>query len=261
MLAPETRLRVFRALTKIPPLTSTRVRATILKSYKAGKWKRARVAERLGSARFSKPAMGEMDVQLAELLGDGGVFVEAGANDGFRQSNTYYLERFCGWTGVLVEPIPELATLARERREARVFNCALVASGYAADTVTVRYGDLMSGIGSDLTEASWGWEDAHDVVAPARTLTSLLDEAGIERIDLLSLDVEGYEASVLDGLDLGRFAPRFVLLEVLQSDLASLMALLPGYEVLRWLTERDALLTRQSRVGDVATEATRQGHF
>src|SRR4051794_21291491 len=250
MLAPDTRLRVFRALTRVPPLTSDRLRETILKSYKAAKWRRAQLAERLGSARFSKPAMGKMDVQLAEILGSGGVFVEAGANDGFRQSNTYYLERFCGWTGVLVEPIPALATLAQERRSAQVFNCAVVGGDYGADTVTIRYGDLMSGIGADLTEASWGWEDAYDVVAPARTLTSLLDEAGLGRIDLLSLDVEGYEASVLAGLDLGRFHPRFVLLEVLQGDLASMRELLPGYEVVHWLTDHDALLTREEGVGD-----------
>ena len=39
----------------------------------------------------------------------GGVFVEAGANDGYAQSNTYYFERMRGWSGVLIEPVPELA--------------------------------------------------------------------------------------------------------------------------------------------------------
>jgi hypothetical protein len=33
-------------------------------------------------------------------------------------------------------------------------------------------------------------------------------------IDLLSLDVEGFEPQALAGLDLGRHAPRFALIEV-----------------------------------------------
>jgi hypothetical protein len=49
---------------------------------------------------------------------------------------------------------------------------------------------------------------------PARPLSSLLDEAGICRVDLLSLDVEGYEAQALRGLDLSRHAPMWILVEM-----------------------------------------------
>jgi hypothetical protein len=48
-----------------------------------------------------------MDERLAAMLGDGGYFVEAGAHDGFTQSNTYLLERRHGWRGLLVEPMPD----------------------------------------------------------------------------------------------------------------------------------------------------------
>ena len=62
---------------------------------------------------------------------DRGYFVEAGANDGHLQSNTYYFERFKGWTGVLIEPIPELYNrCVRERPRSRVLNYALVPDGY-----------------------------------------------------------------------------------------------------------------------------------
>jgi hypothetical protein len=52
-----------------------------------------------------------------------------------------------------------------------------------------------------------------EVEVPARTLSSVLDEAGISRIDLLSLDVEGFELQALSGLDLGRHRPRYMLIE------------------------------------------------
>jgi len=69
-----------------------------------------------------------MDVQLDRIIDrDRGFFIEAGGFDGFTQSNTDYLERFRGWRGILVEPMPELAALARRNRpEARVLRYALV---------------------------------------------------------------------------------------------------------------------------------------
>lgn len=54
--------------------------------------------------------------------------------------------------------------------------------------------------------------------AIARTLTSLLDEAKAPNcIDLLSLDVEGNELAVLQGLDFNRYRIKWILLEVLST--------------------------------------------
>jgi FkbM family methyltransferase len=46
----------------------------------------------------------------------GGFFVEAGALDGIGGSCTYALERYLGWTGILVEPGLSFPALRRNRR-------------------------------------------------------------------------------------------------------------------------------------------------
>ena len=47
----------------------------------------------------------KMDKKLLKYLNyNNGFFIELGANDGLRQSNTYYLEKNLGWRGILIEP-------------------------------------------------------------------------------------------------------------------------------------------------------------
>jgi hypothetical protein len=81
--------------------------------------------------RYSQPALFGMDRRLEALMPwPGGTFLEAGAHDGYTQSNTYFLEHHRGWSGVLVEPVPELrAKCERRRPRAQVFGCALVGPG------------------------------------------------------------------------------------------------------------------------------------
>ncbi len=178
--------------------------------------------ERMGSARFSRPALHDMDRKLDELFDrDGGFFVEAGGFDGYTQSNTYYLERFRGWRGILVEPMPELAAEARLNRPgARVVECALVADGYGSDTIEMDFGDLWSTV-TGVHDDNWaaggvvlGWRDQRRERVAARPLSRVLDEAGSPQVDLLSLDVEGYETEALNGLDFSRHAPRWILVEM-----------------------------------------------
>jgi hypothetical protein len=91
--------------------------------------------------------------------------------------------------------------------------------------VTMSYGDLMSVVADAEgahEHAAQGAETAggrvYEVTVPARTLTSVLEEAGSPAVDLLVLDIEGLELDVLRGLDLDRFAPRLMLIEMLEME-------------------------------------------
>lgn len=160
-----------------------------------------------------------------------GYFVELGANDGIRQSNTYRLQKRYGWTGLLIEPSPLKFSQCVQNRafgNAPDIKCAAcVPFEFQDKFVEMEYSDLMSvAIGLDLSreDASQQVERGlpflasplyrHYFGAPARTLTSLLDEVGAPaNFDLLSLDVEGNELAVLRGLDLIRYRPRWILAE------------------------------------------------
>ena len=46
------------------------------------------------------------------------------------------------------------------------------------------------------------------------TLEKILDKNNVYTIDLLSLDVEGYELNVLKGLNLNKYRPIYILIEI-----------------------------------------------
>ncbi len=205
-------------------------------------------------------ALNRLDHKLDAIMRlRNGMFVEAGANNGKSQSNTLFLERCRGWKGILVEPIPELYEACRTyRTKCRVFNAALVSDDYPSDTIQMEYCNLMSLVsgamkteGADADHIARGAEvqgvQPYTLTVPARTLSSILDDAGIQQIDLLSLDVEGFEGSALRGLDLDRHAPTYILVEQrfpeeIESYLGS------RYEAIGDLSHHDRLYCRRDRL-------------
>jgi FkbM family methyltransferase len=216
-----TQFTITRWITRL--LAAFGLREPVIRAHYALARARRRLFERFGSARYSRPALYEIDRKLDAIIDrDGGFYVEVGGHDGFTQSNTYYLERFRGWRGILVEPMPEMTAEARRNRpEARLFQCALVGPDHDGREIEMQFGDLFTTIGGRDKADVWaraglllGWRDHRVESVPARSLSSVLDEADVRAVDLLSLDVEGYEAQVLAGLDLSRHAPAWILIEM-----------------------------------------------
>lgn len=137
-----------------------------------------------------------------------GYFVEVGAFDPVFQSQTYHLE-LSGWDGLLIEPVSDLAENLSRNRRAKVWQCACVAPAQAAKGTI----PLLERRGSStvILGARKAGEKLVDV--PALTLDAVLEEAGVDKVDFLSVDVEGAEPDVLRGLTFSRYQPRLVLVD------------------------------------------------
>ena len=165
---------------------------------------------------------------------DNGFFVELGANNGIAQSNTYYFEKNRGWTGVLIEPTPHnyLICLKNRSPKTKIFCNACTSFDYKDKFVEIVFSNLMStpiGLESDidnpLEHAKLGKqflgekEDNFSFGALAVPLNEILHSANApNRIDFLSLDVEGAEIEVLKGINHTNFRFSYICIESRSKD-------------------------------------------
>jgi FkbM family methyltransferase len=196
------------------------------------------------------PSDFEMRLVAAFFRGNEGYFVEVGANDPHERSQTWHLEQ-AGWTGVLIEPQPDLAARLREARKARVFAVACSSPGNSGRQLPFHVAGPLSSLDRRLMAPGAMPEKIINV--PIRTLDSILDEAGTPiAFEFLSIDVEGHEIEVLRGFDIARWQPQLILIEDHVADLSKHRYLnSAGYRIIRryenngWYVPRDSLVACQ----------------
>lgn len=167
------------------------------------------------SMRDSKGVL--LDVKLDKLFGckSNGIYIELGAFDGLTQSNTAFFEFYRSWSGILIEPSKHAYDLCcKNRPKSAVLNLCCVSSDYQQKTIM---GDFNSNLMASVSGKRLYSQNLVEV--NCCTLNNIIREhIPNKSIDLLSLDTEGYELSVLKGLDLSLNRPRFLLIEVYTSD-------------------------------------------
>jgi FkbM family methyltransferase len=141
-----------------------------------------------------------------------GFFLDVGANHFRHNSTTHFLEVGLGWTGIAVEPLSEFAADYKVHRPRTRFVAA-----FASDVPDSRVkffvpkDKLVASSNQEFT-ARYGAAGAATEV-PATTLTAILTEAGVHKIDFLSMDIELAEPKALAGFDIDRFRPALVCIE------------------------------------------------
>lgn len=131
-----------------------------------------------------------------------GTFCDVGGNHPLNINNTRYFEEL-GWTGCAFEPLPHMQKLWQQHRKAKFFP-------YAASNSE---GEVTFTIVKDVS----GWEDmlsyvkegstvdydykTEDISVRTKLLKDVFLEENITAIDYMSIDVEGHELQVLQGID------------------------------------------------------------
>jgi len=189
----------------------------------------------------------EMRLVRAFFGSDKGYFVEVGANDPRERSQTWLLEQ-SGWTGVLVEPQPDLAAELRANRKAKVFSVACSSPENAGRDLPFHVAGPLSSL--DRNGMAPGAVTERIINVPIRTLDSILVEAGSPAgFDFLSIDVEGHEIEVLRGFDMVHWRPRLILLEDHVADLSKHRYLIgAGYRIIRRYENNGWYVPRESSV-------------
>lgn len=144
-----------------------------------------------------------------------GTFIDVGANHPTFNSQSHHLE-LLGWKGILVEPVPQFAEHLRAERKAMVFQVACGSPNQHGTKVKIHIAGIHSSLLPELMTPEVPVENVIEV--PIRTLDSIIEESGFEKVDFISLDVEGVELEVLAGFSIERWAPRLILIEDLVLD-------------------------------------------
>lgn len=141
-----------------------------------------------------------------------GYFVEIGASDGILLSNCYLLEKYHGWRGVCIEPIPYKFSQLKKNRSSLCFDKAIFSkSGEVVEFSVHKYGshenDGLSGITEFLDKhRTQVLQNETRIQVQTLTLNDLLDEVQAPRfIEYLSLDTEGTELEILKSVDLDKY--------------------------------------------------------
>lgn len=144
---------------------------------------------------FTTPQSREVDQILREKRG--GFYVECGAFDGERSSNTLHLERERAWSGLLVEMDPYFYTqLIGKSRRAWSINACLSPQPYVTQ---MEYKESSGGAGELMSSRPRpsARQSTDSKLVPCFPLHALLVALNETRVDYLSLDVEGFELEIL----------------------------------------------------------------
>lgn len=145
-----------------------------------------------------------------------GFYIDVGCNDPIIWSNTFklYLE---GWHGINIDANPKLIERVKQIKKKDISLCYAISdkeeevSFFESDTHAV------STINKE-TYQQWNktWNFKEPQVMQAKRLDSLLDQylSPDQEIDLLSIDVEGHDINVLQSIDLYKYRPKLIIIEM-----------------------------------------------
>ncbi len=159
-------------------------------------------------------SQGFEELIVRDFFGDRkrGFYVDVGCNLPRKNSTTYDLEQRLGWTGVGIDVIPRYGKAWKRMRPRSTFVHAAVSSADGEKLqlhIAGAYATLEKQLIEDLGMAKL----AKTIEVETSTLDTLLAQQGVEKIDFLSMDIEGAGLAALKGFDIQRFQPALCCIE------------------------------------------------
>tara|TARA_Y100000593_G_scaffold74117_1_gene136276 strand:+ start:1688 stop:2491 length:804 start_codon:yes stop_codon:yes gene_type:complete len=165
-----------------------------------------------------------------------GVFIDVGAHDGIRFSNSYAFS-LLNWKGICIEAHPDYYQICYNNRNndsTKVINIACTNKDSENVTFYSNYRGSLSTLNPDLNDTykrdyigyyidkDYSGKVENFTNGPIQVVGKKMDtiiEENIEflndgNIDLISIDVDGSEEFVLSGFDILKYKPRVIIYEV-----------------------------------------------
>ena len=153
-----------------------------------------------------------------------GVFVDVGAHNGITINNTYFFEKELDWTGICIEPIENIYQQLSENRKAEsILGCAYNRDGIVSFNQLEGYTEMLSGISNTYNEKHNNRINAEiqayggtrkNIEVKCFTLATLFSERNITHVDYLSIDTEGSEFEILEGINFDKVTIDIIDLEL-----------------------------------------------
>ncbi len=152
---------------------------------------------------------------IEAYTGPGFFFVQVGANDGVTDDDIrpFVLEH--NWRGLLVEPLPDVFERLKRNYEGRdrlrFANCAITSA--MGPVEFWRHPTLPQCSGLGVRTRIQGRAQMQRVEVSGVTFEALFEYYGVDRIDLLQIDTEGYDAEVIRLFPFERTTPLIIRYE------------------------------------------------
>ena len=153
-----------------------------------------------------------------------GVFVDVGASDGITWSNSLSFEINYKWKGLCIEPHPVAFGKLKENRNCTCLNLAVSDKNEEVNFIVVEgYAEMLSGISKYfdsrhkdrlVNDVESHNDKAYKQKIAAKSLQTILDEHNINEVDYLSVDTEGAELVIMNGIDFNKTKINLISLEV-----------------------------------------------
>ena len=196
-----------------------------------------------------------LDIKMLRYLNyDNGYFIECGANDGIRQSNTLYYEKKKNWKGILIEPSEKFYELKKNRSSTpKFYNGCCVSKKNHGKLIELDYLNLMTNVVKKKNKKSnllknkakkfmTSNEKNYLFKVKGLTIDYILKKSNSAKlIDFFSLDVEGSEFDVLNGINFKNYNFKYFLIETKNFKKLNTFLIKKNYKFIKKLSLHDYL--------------------